>query len=84
MRHAEESTILARIIRHAITSGPARGPGDLCRPVSGLLARDDERDSLRPGKQPHTNRVFCRRGAGNRLFPKKSGFPGSFVVNRPG
>ncbi len=29
------------------------------------------------------NRVFCRKGAGNRLF-LKSGLPATFVVNRPG
>jgi hypothetical protein len=49
-----------------------------------LTVRDDRCDRLLAGKQPHAIRVFCRRGAGNRLFPKKSGFPAAFVVNRSG
>ncbi len=47
-------------------------------------ACDDGRDSVLPGKRPHKTRVFCRRGVGHRLFPEKSGFPTTVVVNRPG
>ncbi len=64
--------------------GRAPGPAVRFQPASRLLASHDQRDGVPPGERPRKTRVFCRRGPGNRLFPKKSGFPAAFVVNRPG